>query len=174
MNLTDKIIGEILNDIVVLVDTREKRNEHMLEYFKANNIKYEVEKLETADYTIKLPNFGFLGLDRKFLVERKNSLDEIAGNFTKDRDRFTREFERVGDSNIHLVVENATFKKLLNGSYRSQLPPKSFLASLLVWNIRYNCSVWFATTDESPHLIYNLMYYELYEYLKNMRNKHLT
>ena len=43
-----------------------------------------------------------IGLDRKFLVERKGSLNEVAGNLTKDRERFI-EFERVGDKHMHMA-----------------------------------------------------------------------
>ena len=168
--MTDKEMQSILDDIVVIVDTREKKNDHILEYFKENGINYVVKKLDTADYSIELPNHPELNLDRKFLVEKKNSLDEISGNFTKGRDRFAREFERVVDENIHLVIENATWKKLLNGSYRSKFPPKSFMASLLTFSIRYNIKVWFCTPKESPTVIYNILRYELFEYLKNIRN----
>lgn len=169
MQLTDKQMQEVLDDIVVLVDTREQKNQHILDYFDKNSIKYQVEKLDTADYTIILPHYPQLAVDKMFLVEKKNSLDEISGNFTRDRERFTREFERIEDEHIHLVIEQATWKKLLKGSYRSQLPPKSFMASLLTWNIRYHCPVWFAQPEESPIVIYNILKYELLEHLKNLR-----
>jgi len=132
-----------------------------------NNIKYKVEKLDTGDYSFCLPNYPHLNLDKKILVERKNSLDEIAGNFTKDRARFVREFERKTDEKMHLILENATFKKLYNGSYRSQLPPQSLLASILTFHIRYNVPVWFVGKDESPRLLYNIIHYELRELLKS-------
>lgn len=169
MSLSDKEIASILSNITVLVDTREQKNEHLIEYFKENKIPYQIEKLETADYTFILPNFPELGMDKKILVEKKNSLDEISGNFAKDRERFTREFERITDEKIHLVIENATWKKLMGHSYRSMLSPRSFLASLLTWNIRYNCPIWFVGKEESPMLIYHIMYYELFEFLKQKR-----
>lgn len=167
--ITDKQIQNIMADILVIVDTREQKNQHILDYMNMNGIKYKVEKLDTADYTLVLPSYPQIGVDKKFLVEKKNSLDEIAGNFTKDRERFRREFERVTDEHIHLVVEQATWKKLLKGSYRSKFPPKSFLASLMTWNIRYNCPIWFAQVEESPIVIVNILKYELLEYLKENR-----
>lgn len=169
--MTDKQMQLILEDMTVLVDTREQKNQHILDYFKENGVKYVVKKLDTADYSFELPNYPELNLDRKVLVEKKNSLDEITGNFTKDRDRFQREFERVTDEHIHLVIENATWQKLLKGSYRSQLPPKSLMASLLSWSIRYNFKYHFVGVKESPTLIHNILRYELFEHLKNMRNR---
>lgn len=171
MKLTDKVIADILADMVIIVDTREQRNEHILKYFKDNNIKYEIKKLDTADYSFELPNYPELSLDRMFLVEKKNSLDEISGNFSKDRERFQREFERVGEASIHLLIEGATWKKLLKGSYRSKLNPKSFKASLLSWSIRYNCQVWFVGEDESPEILHSILHYELLEKLKDLRKK---
>lgn len=168
--LTDKQISDILKDITVIVDTREQKNDHILDFFCEESIPYKKEKLDTADYSFILPNYPEIGMDKKVLIEKKNSLTEIAGNFTSGRERFQREFERVTDEQIHLIVEDATWKKVKNGSYRSQLPSKAMMASLLTWNIRYNCPVWFVGRDESPELIYKLMYYELFEELKR-RNR---
>lgn len=168
--MTDAEIGKILKDMVVVCDTREQKNQHILKYFTDNNIPYIIDKLETADYSFILPNYTNLGLDFKFMVEKKNSLDEIAGNFSKDRERFQKEFERIGSNKMHLVIENATWKKLLAGSYRSQLTSKSFMASILTWSMRYSVPVWFCGVDESPVLIYNILYYELYNNLKKTRS----
>lgn len=168
--LTDRKIGEILEDMVVIVDSREKKNEHILKYLNDEGIKWRVEKLDSADYSFVLPNYPQLEADYMILIEKKNSLTEIAGNFTSGRERFIREFERLKpDQQIHLVIETATWKKVANGSYRSQLPPKSMRASLLTFHIRYDCPVWFVEKTESPELIYSLMRYELLEYLKNLR-----
>jgi ERCC4 domain len=170
MKLTDKQISDIIKDMIVLVDTREQKNDHILSFMDSEKIQYRIEKLETADYTFVLPNYTELGLDQKFLVEKKNSLDEISGNFGKDRERFKREFERVCDQKIHMVIENATWKKVKHHNYRSLITPKSFTASLLTWCIRYKCPVWFVGKDESAELIINLLHYELMEALKKMRD----
>lgn len=166
MKLTDKQIQAVIDDMVIIVDTREQKNDHILEHLKANRIPYIEEKLKSADYSFILPNHAHLGLDRHILIEKKNSLDEISQNFTSGRERFIREFERLTGEKIHLVIENATWKKLLNGSYRSQMAPQSFMASLMTWSIRYDCPVWFVGKDESATVIYNLMKYELLEHLK--------
>lgn len=172
--MTDKQMALILADMVVLTDSREQRNEHIIEYLDNNNIKHQTEKLDSGDYSFILPNYPELNLDKLVIIEKKNSLDEISQNFTKGRDRFTREFERVPEgTNIHLVIENTTWKKLINGSYRSKLPPNSFMASLLSFSIRYDIKTWFVGKDESAVLIYKILYYELFERLKNMREVEL-
>lgn len=162
-------MANVLNDIVVIVDTREQKNQHILDWFESNEIAYEISKLDSGDYSFRLPNYMELDIDRMILVEKKNSLDELAGNFTKGRERFQREFERVGpDQKIHLLVEKATFKKLLNGSYRSQFSPQSYMASIFSWSDRYGIPVWFCNTSESGEIIYNILKYGLLNYLKEL------
>ena len=168
--MTDKQISEVIKDMRIVVDTREVKNEHITNWLTENNIPFIREKLDSGDYSFDLPNYPELGLDRIYLVEKKNSLTEIAGNFTSGRERFVREFERIPENAVlHLLIEGATWKKVLNGSYRGQFPPKSMLASLLTWSIRYDTPVWFVGIDESPELIYNILKYELMEHLKSLR-----
>lgn len=169
MQITDSQMAKILKDMVIQVDNREKKNQHILDYFDKEGIPYEVVKMDTADYTFILPNYPNLNLDKSVLVERKNSLDEISQNFTKHRERFVAEFERVTTEDLHLVIEGATFRKLLAGSYRSKFPPKSFLASLLTFSIRYNTQVWMPNKADSPHVIYNILYYGLREKILQIR-----
>lgn len=170
MKFTDKQIGNVIDDMVVIVDTREQKNDHILKFLKENGIDYVVQKLDYGDYSFTLPHYPQLGLDCKIAIEKKNSLTEIAGNFGSSRERFIREFERVPeDGKLHLLIEEATWKKLLNGSYRSDMLPQSMMASMITWNIRYAAPIWFVGKDESPALIYNLLKYELMEYLKELR-----
>jgi ERCC4-type nuclease len=170
IKMTDKEKQLIIDDMVIISDSREQRNEHIIKYLTENKIPYIIKKLDSADYSFELPHYPELKLDCKILIERKGSLDELAVNFTKGRERFQREFERLeDDSKIHMVLENFTIKKMLNGSYRSKFPSKSYIASLLTWCIRYHCPIWTVTTDESPELIHKLMHYELLEFLKGMK-----
>lgn len=170
MGMTNGEKMRILQDMVFIIDTREQKCQHIKDYLDENKIPYIVEKLESADYSFYLPNYPELNMDRMILVERKNSLTELAGNFTKGRERFKREFERLVDGQkIHLVIETATWKKLFNGSYRSSFTSKAYMASLLTWCIRYKCPYHFAETKESPELIYKIMYYELNEVLNSKK-----
>lgn len=163
---TDKEIANILDDIVILVDTREQKNQHILDYLDQNNIKHKKEKLYSGDYSFYLPNYPQLNMDRSVLIEKKNSLDEISGNFTSKREQFTNEFSRTHGEHLHLVIENASFKKINNGSWRSKMSPQSMWASLLTFSIRFNLKVWFTGIDESPKLVYNIIRYEVYEKLR--------
>ena len=54
MGLTDKQISEVIQNMVILHDTREQKNQHILDFFDENNIIHEKEKLATADYVFIL------------------------------------------------------------------------------------------------------------------------
>lgn len=166
--MTDKELGDILQHITIIVDTREQKNEHITHWFKLHGIPYKVEKLDHGDYSFEVTTDGFKHLSRSVVVEKKNSLSEIAGNFTTGRERFTREFERAKEAGtkFHLVIENATWKKVRNESYRSSFSAKSMIASILTFSNRYNTPVWFVGKDESPMLIYNLLFYGLRSIIK--------
>ena len=161
-------MSDALKSIVIICDTREQKNEHIIKFLDEAGIKHVSEKLNSADYSFYLEGHSDLGMDRSVLIEKKNSLSEIAGNFTKDRGRFKREFERLSGEHIHLVIEDATWRKVRNKSWRSAFSSSAMAASILTWQIRYTCPVWFVGVDESPLLIYNIIKYEVFEKLKNM------
>lgn len=161
-DITNKEKMDIIADMVIITDSREQKWQHIQQYFDENNIKYRVDKLDVGDYTFELPNYPELDLDRRFLVERKFSLDELAGNFTSGRERFAREFERMEEGQkIHLVLENFTWRKLLNKSYRSGFLPKSYMASIIAWSIKYDFPTWNVVTKDSGILIYEILKKEL-------------
>lgn len=166
--MTDAQVDKILKDIVIICDSREQKNNHILDYFNEHGIKYFEDKMETADYTFYLPNYPHLGLDRSILIERKNSWDEIIGNFTKHRKRFVAEFERLNCEDMHIMIETATWRKLINGSYRSKVPPQSIMASIMTFSFRYNTKIWFTQPSDSGYVILSLIHYGLREKLKNM------
>lgn len=168
--MTNAKMLQVFNDIVVLVDTREKKHQHIIDYLEANGIKYRNQKLESGDYSFELPNFTELNLDRTVLIERKNSWDEIIGNFTSNRDRFAREFERIPNgTDMHIVIETATWRTLNNESYRSSMGSTSLLASLLTWQKRYASPVWLTKKDETGKIMYWIIRIGLRERLISMK-----
>lgn len=82
---------------MIICDTREKKNSHVLSYFGRNGIQYEIRTMDTADY---------MDPDRPgVLVDRKRNLDELAANLcTRDSGRFWREIARSKDMGARLVV----------------------------------------------------------------------
>jgi len=84
---------------LIVVDTREKKWDHIRKYFEANGIQYEVKKLDVGDY--------FSTDQGDVAVDRKQNLQELCGNLSKGNGniiRFTNECRRAKEQGIRLVV----------------------------------------------------------------------
>ena len=175
---TDKDLKVLLKNIVIIVDTREQVNKHIIEYFNKKKKKYRVEKLDQGDYSCCIESndetrsLGVLKdwyFNNDIAVERKNSVDELVQSI-KDRDRFENEFARLTMYNTKTIVlvEDANgYENILKGNYRSEYKPVSFNASLETFIARYNLNVQFIDKNLIGFKIYQTMYYHIREILKN-------
>lgn len=166
----DKIISK--ENIVILVDSREKVNHHITDVFDREGISYRVCALESGDYSFELKAIPELDIPhtmdfrQDLMIERKNSLDEISSNFTRGRDRFNDEFGRAWAVKKYLLIEDGSYEKILNHDYKTEYNSASFFASLLSFDARYDLHVCFASKETSATLIYNICKYTLREILK--------
>ena len=82
---------------MIICDSREQKNAHILAYFKRNNIHYEIAKVDTGDY---------INTDNPLVaIEKKKDLAELCTNLcSSDKARFYREIRRAHDSGIKLIV----------------------------------------------------------------------
>lgn len=166
---------EALKSFEILVDTREQNTEKSKKRYDSFGVPYRKATLDFGDYAY---NFTLPGGQKLHdisntirplcAVERKMNLDELAGCFTRSRQRFQREFERASDngSRIYLICENANWENLLNGKYRSKLNPNAFAASAAAWMIRYNMNVIFCKEETSGRLIKEILFRDLKERLE--------
>lgn len=156
--------------MVYCVDNREqptKALERRLSYLQP----YERETLNAGDYTAKtlLPDGTWFYVP--VAIERKMSLTEIAGNFTRERERFRAEFNRGRDREIRLciLIEQASWESAYAGAYRSKMLPQSLIASLLTWYSRYGCAIFLCERPETGgKLIRDILYYSMREALDRM------
>src|SRR5699024_1304206 len=121
---SDKELKEMLTTIVVLVDTREQVNSHIVNYFEDKHINYKIKKLSHGDYGAYIPASAEHGITRDIYfnvyIERKNSINELASTI-KDRSRFENELIRAQSSNfIMLVEDHQGYENLIKGNYKSQ------------------------------------------------------
>ena len=89
----------------LISDTREKKNQHVLDYFETVGIKYEIAKLDFGDYMD--------AYRPGIVIDRKQNIAELAKNVVgKDRDRFVRELERAqaAGSKMVILVEQNRYK----------------------------------------------------------------
>ena len=162
---TDKEINELLKQLTVICDSREQVNGHVTGYFDKCKVAHTTRKLDTGDYSAMI---GDMTLEHDVVIEKKNSIDEIAGNFTVDRQRFEDEFTRAKAEGlkVFLLIENCTWSDIFLHNYRSKLTPKSLIASLLSWQVRFNITIIFCKPSETGQIIYGTLYYAAREALK--------
>lgn len=174
MHYSEAEKNEIIASMVILVDTREKvgKNDHILNYFDSKNVAYKKKALKQGDYSFMIPTNEKLGIfrplyfDRKIVVERKNSLSELAGNLSSDRERLKREFA-LAPSNKVMVVENATYEGMLRGEYKSDYSPISFWASVHSFWHEFNLPIIFLQNrDCTGRFILGYFTYYLKKYME--------
>ena len=85
---------------MIVVDSREKKWEHIRDYFERNNIPYEFpHKLDEGDY-VNTEN-------PSVVIDRKANLQEICGNLQVGNGniiRFTKECRRAYQRHKRFVV----------------------------------------------------------------------
>ena len=150
----------------MLVDSREKANEHIISYFEKHEIKYEIRKLHYGDYGILLPKNDEYGIGSNMIldyaVERKATLEEISGNLTQERTRFENELWR-GAGKTAILIEEGSVDSIIAGEYNTKYNKKAFIATLLTFSHRYDTKVWFVNKINSGAIIYAILKYKLRE-----------
>ena len=173
MNFNNEQIKQIIDTIVIVVDSREQKNQHITSMFDKYGINWERRKLNSGDYSAYVPIneelgiFEEINLEDELCVERKKNCDEIIQNLTKHRDRFYREFERSG-AKIPILIEDS-FKNAVKGYYRSDIPPKTFLGALFSF-VDHNDTFFYFIGDDSLSAlwIYDILKYRIRSKLKNL------
>ncbi|MCK8828149.1 ERCC4 domain-containing protein [Natroniella acetigena] len=170
---TKSELDQLLDSIVILIDTREKKNDHILKYFDKHEIEYKSKKLDFGDYSFMLPRNEELGIARdiyfnnQIVIERKASLEELSGNMTQDRARFENELLRSNQAKFILLIEDEQgYKNILAHKYNTKYNPRSYIGGLMSFQHRYNITIQFLDPVTVGNFIRWEFYYYLREYLK--------
>lgn len=162
-----------MKTFTLLCDSREQPTERSKLRYRQFGCPYKREKLDFGDYgaVVYLPNGNPYQIPVK--IERKMNWTEICGNFTHERDRFVREFERAKEAGekIVLLVENSTLETAYAGKYRSQMHPQALVASLFTWLARYDCQLILVKSELSGRVIHDILYREAREALERMADE---
>lgn len=169
---TDREEGDILRSITVLVDTREKANKHITDYFDKAGIKWEKKALKYGDYSFFVPANPELAIDRdlyfdnEIMIERKGSLEELSSNLTQERDRIEKEFALAPPHKV-LLIENASYEDIVNGNYDTSYNNKAYWATVhALWH-KYNIPTFFMKNNKySGFFIRGYFTYYLKESMK--------
>ena len=163
-------VEDTLKTFSILIDTREQNTPKASDRFEAFGVPYKRATLSYGDYcgNVILPDGRELyGISEQIkpvcCIERKMSLDELAGCFTRSRDRFRREFERAKDHGavVYLLVEGASYEAIINHRYRSRFNPEAFLASVTAWVARYDLRPVFCKAGTSGRLIREILFRDM-------------
>ena len=82
--------------MIIQVDTREQKYDHVTKYFDSNGIKWVKSKCVVGDY-INLEN-------PMIVVDRKKDLQEVVGNVTTQHNRFVRELELAKELGFTMII----------------------------------------------------------------------
>ncbi len=94
--------------MVIQIDSREQKYEHVTKYFDSQGIKHVRSKCIVGDY-INLEN-------PMVVIDRKKDLQEVCGNVTQQHDRFVRELELAKELGYKMIVlvEEPNIKELVD------------------------------------------------------------
>ena len=162
-------IQTCLESMQIIVDTREQPSKRAYDRYSLFGCPYRRQTMEFGDYTY---NFTFnskelfppgVKVKSECVIERKASLDELSGNFTRDRMRFIRELQKAADAeaSIYLLVENANLQKIYTGHYYTRFDKKAFFSSFMSIVAKYNIKPIFCPAEMSGRVIYEVLYREL-------------
>lgn len=82
--------------MVIQVDSREQKYEHVTRYFDEQGIKWVKSKCVVGDY-VNLEN-------PMVVIDRKKDLQEVAGNVCQQHERFVRELELAKELGYKMIV----------------------------------------------------------------------
>jgi len=82
---------------VILCDTRQHKGKHenKMKWWARHGVATSVQKLDFGDYMVDGSNIS---------IDTKRSMAEVAGNCTRDHERFAREMRRAADKGYRLVI----------------------------------------------------------------------
>lgn len=167
---TDKELEQLLKSMVILIDSREKVNKHITDWFDKKKVPYKTMCLPSFDYSFMLPKNEELDIefDQIFwndcAIERKGSLEELSGNFSQGRNNFNDEFSRSRCKRKHLLIENGSYHDILTGNYNTKYNSKSYLGSLHSFETKYDLHVRFMPDKEesATYILATFQYYLRY------------
>ena len=167
-------IGEIkrmTKSMIILVDSREKKNSHILGYFDKQGISYQVGTLEYGDYSFMIPAAADedIFFHRDIVIERKASLEELSGNLAQERERFEKEFLKAGNdgAKIYLMIESpGGYSDIIGHKYRTEFTPAAYMASLKTFEHRFDANIQFISPEYAGYYIISTFQYYAREILK--------
>ena len=152
---------------MLMVDSREKPKaiKTILKQFEARGINYSISKLYIGDY-MEYSN-------PLLVIDRKQSIQELAANCTRDHARFKAELERakaVGAKLIILVEQNRYYDRdkwiqvcniedlMLWSSPHTTIRGEKVYRVLRLWCAKYDIEIQFCDKRQTGRKILEIIY----------------
>ena len=152
---------------MLLVDSREKPKaiKTILKEFEGKGVPYSVTKLFIGDYQ----DYG----NPFLIIDRKQSIQELAANCTRDHDRFKRELGRAKSVGARLIilVEQNRYKDrdkwihvetiedlMLWSSPHTTIVGEKVYRVLRAWKSKYDIDVQFCDKRQTGERILDILY----------------
>ena len=172
---TDGETKKVLDNLTILIDTREKANSHIINFFNKKKIPYKVQKLDYGDYSIMMPQGSFNGQTRDIyftndiVLERKFCIDEIAMNLKDKKTNINEIKQEIID-----LLGKQYLEKVLKSDYNRF---KQELTSINKYGITFKILIEDPNFDENIRLGNYRNQYEpktLYSRLKALESEFRT
>lgn len=146
--------------MVIQIDSREQKYDHVTRYFDSQDIKWVRSKCVIGDY-INLEN-------PMVVIDRKKDLQEVAGNVCQQHERFVRELELANELGYKIIVliEETNITKLTDVcgwfNWRKKKNPKAVNGKtlykiMLTMSEKYNVEWQFTTKQNCGKRIVELL-----------------
>lgn len=136
-----------VNNFVILTDTRQQKESHILKEFDKQGIIHIRTTLPSADYmALRYDEEKGMYLDYSTLIDTKKDLEEIAGNLcnTQSHERIKREIAKgkeLGCENFIFLIGNSKIKTIEDlenwTSKRTQVKGSTLLKVMSTMKERY-------------------------------------
>ena len=103
---------KFIKNVVIITDSREQKNNHILKTLDEMGIRHEERKLHFGDYSFICENNDFT---LSCIIERKANINELWTNCTSDRQRFEKEIQGIYTltGSAVLLIENCPSREYL-------------------------------------------------------------
>ena len=143
---------------MIICDTREQKNAHILKYFDSHKIPYRIDTVDTADYMMEDGQWSIR-------VERKATLSELAHNLlSRDKGRFYREIRRAHEMGIklYIVCEHGHGIESIHdvGNWQNpygKVTGKQLREAIFKCAIGYGCEFIFCNRRQTGRIIYDIL-----------------